>query len=260
MSMPFELPLSLVDALDVLLLSFLIYQMLTLIRGTRAVQMIIGITVLIVSAYASRAFGLRALGSALGSAVDYAPLAIIVLFQAELREALATFGRTSFLARMGRARPHGAIEELADAATALAGKKLGAILVIERDQGLKNYVETGMPVDAPLSVELLLAIFNHESPLHDGACILKEGRIVAASCFLPLTQKRGLDRTLGSRHRAALGMTEETDALALVVSEETGIISLAAHGQLFRGLTREDVISKIRESVVAERTSDEAAA
>lgn len=250
MALPFETLLRPIDVLDILLLSFVFYQILVLIRGTRAVQMILGITVLGAAFLASRFFGLRAVASALGSAIDYAPLAIIVLFQSELREALANFGRTSFIARLHGKKPHTAVEELADAAWALAGRKLGAILVLEREQGLRNYIETGVPVDAPFSRDLAIAIFNHESPLHDGACILREGRIVAASCFLPLTQKKGLDRTLGSRHRAALGMTEETDALALVVSEETGLISLAVRGQLFRGLTRDDVVTKIRESML----------
>jgi len=238
-----------IDALDIVLLAFLVYQLLLLIRGTRAVQMITGIAVVGLAYYASQGLGLRALASALGSAIDYIPLAVIVLFQSELREALASFGRTGLIETLARKKPPSAIDDLSEAAWALARKKLGAILVLEREQGLKNYIQTGVRVDAPVSSDLLLAIFCHESPLHDGACIVRDGRIVAASCFLPLTQKRGLDRTLGSRHRAALGMTEETDAVAVVVSEETGLISLSAHGQLFRGLSRDDVASKLRESM-----------
>lgn len=235
------------DVLDVVLLAFLIYQLILLIRGTRAVQMMTGIAVLAASFYISQQLGLRAVASALGMALDYTPLAIIVLFQAELREALASFGRTSILEMMSRSSPPTALDELADAVWALSRKKWGAILVIEREQGLKNYVQTGVRIDAPVSSDLMLAIFSHESPLHDGACILRGGRVVAASCFLPLTQKKGLDRTLGSRHRAALGMTEETDALALVVSEETGLISMAIHGQLSRGLSRDDVSARLRQ-------------
>ncbi|MFN7972196.1 MAG: diadenylate cyclase CdaA [Acidobacteriota bacterium] len=237
------------DALDVLFLAFLFYQLLLLIRGTRAVQMITGIVVLGLALALSRWWQLRALSAALAYALDYIPLAIIVLFQAELREALASFGRTSILSRFSGVKPHTAIDELADAAWALSGKKRGAIFVLEREQGLKNFIETGVPIDAPLSTDLALAIFASESPLHDGACILREGRIVAASCFLPLTQQKGLDRTLGSRHRAALGMTEETDALTLVVSEESGLISLGSHGQLFRGLSRQDVVTKIQDAM-----------
>lgn len=247
MGVPVELPVSWVDGLDILLLSFLIYQLLTLIRGTRAVQMITGIAVLGLAFYASRGLGLRALASALGSAIEYAPLAVIVLFQAELRDMLTNFGRTSFIDMLSRQKAHTAVDELADSAWALSRKKRGAIIVIERGQGLKNYIQTGVPIDAPLSSDLALALFSKESPLHDGACILRIGRIVAAACFLPLTQKKGLDRALGSRHRAALGMTEETDALALVVSEETGLVSLAVHGQLFRGLSRDDVAAKMRD-------------
>lgn len=239
-----------VDALDVLLLAFLIYQLLLLIRGTRAVQMITGIAVVGIAFYASEGLGLRALSSALGRAIDYIPIAVIVLFQAELREALATFGRTSLFELLARRKAPSAIDELAEVAWALSRKKLGAILVLEREQGLKNYIQTGVRVDAPISSDLLLAIFCHESPLHDGACIVRGRTIVAASCFLPLTQKRGLDRSLGSRHRASLGMTEETDAVAIVVSEETGLISLSVHGQLFRGLSREDVGAKLRETFV----------
>lgn len=241
------------DLVDILFLAFLFYQLLLLIRGTRAVQMITGIVVLMIALSLSRFWQLRALSAALAYALDYVPLAIIVLFQAELREALASFGRTTILSRFSSGKPHTAVEELADAAWALSGKKRGAIFVLEREQGLKNYVETGVPLDAPLSSDLALAIFGPESPLHDGACVLREGRIVAASCFLPLTQQKGLDRTLGSRHRAALGMTEETDALTLVVSEETGLISLSIHGQLFRGLSREDVVTKIQDAMVGSR-------
>jgi diadenylate cyclase len=244
-----SLPLRSTDVLDILLLAFLIYQLLQLVRGTRAVQMITGFAVLGLGFYAARNMGFRAVTSALGATLEYLPLAIVVLFQAELREALTRFGKTSFLGRLSGPRPHNALEEMVDAAWALSGRKQGAILVVEREQGLKNYIETGVPVDAPLSPDLALAIFSHESPLHDGACIMREGRIVAASCFLPLTQQKGLDRTLGSRHRAALGMTEETDALALVVSEETGAISLALHGQLFRGLTRDDLLTRLAESL-----------
>jgi len=235
------------DGLDILLLWFLIYRLVILVRGTRAVQMIIGITVLGGGFYLAQMLGMRALASALGSAIDYIPLAIIVLFQSELREGLASFGRTSFLPFLQGKAAHTAADELADAAWGLARKKLGAILVVEREQGLKNYIETGVPVDAPISSDLTLALFHHESPLHDGACILREGRIVAASCFLPLTQRKGLDRTLGSRHRAAIGMTEETDAMAIVISEETGLISIALHGQLMRGLSRDDVAAKVTE-------------
>jgi diadenylate cyclase len=168
----------------------------------------------------------------------YMVFAAIVIFQADIRRALAHFGKAPFFAYFSRAEEvDEAVEELTVAATLLADKRTGAIMVIERAIGLRNYVESGIPLEATVTHDLIVSIFQTTSPLHDGAIIVQERRIAAAACFLPLTVNPQLSRELGTRHRAAIGVTEETDAIAIVVSEETGKISLALEGRIERGLT-----------------------
>ena len=177
----------------------------------------------------------------------YVAFAAIVIFQSDIRRALAHFGQAPFFRYCNRQEAADeTVEEVVVAATMLSQQKVGAIVAIEREIGLRNYIESGIPLDAALTYDLLVTIFRPGSPLHDGAVILQEGRIAAAACFLPLTVNPRLSRELGTRHRAAIGLTEESDAAAVVVSEETGTISIALNGEIERGLTPDDLRARLR--------------
>jgi diadenylate cyclase len=181
----------------------------------------------------------------------YLAFATIVVFQSDIRRALAHFGQAPFFRYFNRQEAADeTIEEVVVAATMLSTQRVGAIVAIERDIGLRNYIESGIPLDATLTYDLLVTIFQPRSPLHDGAVILQEGRVAAAACFLPLTVNPRVSRELGTRHRAAIGLTEEGDAVAVVVSEETGQISLALDGRIDRGLTPEQLRDRMRTLVV----------
>jgi len=222
------------DALDILLVAILIYRVLTLFRGTRAVQITIGLAVLAGAALMARTLGLTSLGWLLDHFWSFWVVAVIVVFQPELRRALAWIGQGPVLQRLlgGSAERAQVVDELVRASDSLAGRRIGALIVLERSTGLRQYAELGVALDALVSADLLTSIFLPYSPLHDGAVFVQGGRIVAAGCFLPLSRNTQVGRALGTRHRAALGIAEETDAIALVVSEETGRMSLARAGRL----------------------------
>lgn len=223
------------DALDILLMAVLIYQVGLLVRGTRAFQVLIGVLVVIVAYWATgpdKPLRLATFHQVLGNVLFYAPFAVIVLFQTAIRRALAHLGRTSILGLGGHGITEVMIEEIVAAVTTLAARRHGAIVVFEREQALKDQLETGTPIDAAISRDLLLNIYTPGAPLHDGAVIVGEGRIRAASCFLPVTTDPQLSREYGSRHRAALGLTEEYDSVAVVVSEERGDVRAAVEGRL----------------------------
>jgi diadenylate cyclase len=235
------------DVLDILAVSFLIYEALKLIRGTRAVQMAVGSVLVLALFYVSQLAPLQTLNWLIRNALVYVAFAAIVIFQSDIRRALAHFGQAPFFRYFTRQQATDeTIEEIVVAATMLSEKKVGGIIALEREIGLRNYIESGIPLDATLTYDLLLTIFRPGSPLHDGAVILQEGRIAAAACFLPLTVNPRLSRELGTRHRAAIGLTEESDAVAVVVSEETGIISITLDGQIERGLTADTLREKLR--------------
>ena len=220
--------------LDILILAALIYQLLLLIRGTRAVHMIVGVVAIVLLHFLTRPglFYLPAVHAVLGDLLLYIPLAVIVLFQNQLRQALARVGRNPFSALVKR-RPHeNVVEELALAAISLASKKLGALIVIERELGLRAFSETGITLDAWVSYDLIVSIFQRGAPLHDGAVIVVGPRIRAACAYLPLTTNPNLSRTYGTRHRAAIGITEESDAVTVVVSEERGSVSFCEGGSI----------------------------
>lgn len=226
------------DLLDIAVVAVLIYELLLLIRGTRAVQMALSGGFLIGLFFLSEWLDLETVNWVIRNLATYVVFAIIVLFQADIRRALAHFGRAQFFKYFERASSDvETLEELIVAATTLATRRVGAIIVIERQIGLRNYIEGGIPLDATVTYDLLASIFNTGSPLHDGAVIVQGDRIAAAACFLPLSVNPRVSRELGTRHRAALGLTEENDAVAIVVSEETGAISLAIGGTLERNLT-----------------------
>jgi diadenylate cyclase len=242
------------DLVDILVVSVLIYELLKLIRGTRAVQMALGGGVLVGLFYVSRWAHLETVNWLVRNVVGYIVFAVIVLFQADIRRALAHLGRAPFFRYFAKPESaEGTIEELAMAAGLLASQRIGAIVAIERQIGLRNYIEGGIPLDAVLTYDLLLSIFQTSSPLHDGAVIVQDDRIAAAACFLPLTVNPKLSKELGSRHRAAIGLTEENDAVAIVVSEETGAISIVADGIIERGLTAEALRARLRALVLQRR-------
>ncbi len=237
--------------LDIVLLAVVIYQLLVLIRGTRAVQILIGVALLVFLHQMTRPglVPLPAIHNILGSLLFYLPFVIIVLFQNQIRHALARVGRNPIAALIPRRRHEHLLEEIALAAVSLASKRLGALIVIERELGLRAFYETGIALDALPSYDLLMNIFTKQSPLHDGAAILAEGRIKAASCYLPLTTDPTLSRTYGTRHRAALGITSESDALAIIVSEERNIVSLAEGGRIYEDLDARSLTRRLERAL-----------
>jgi diadenylate cyclase len=222
------------DALDILLVAAIIYRVLTVFRGTRAVQITIGLAVLAGAAMGARALELTSLGWLLDHFWSFWVIALIVVFQPELRRALAWIGQGSALQRILGDTAEGArvVQEIARATESLAGRRIGALIVLERATGLRQYAELGVALDALVSADLLTSVFLPYSPLHDGAVFIRGGRVVAAGCFLPLSRNLRVGRTLGTRHRAALGIAEETDAIAVVASEETGRLSIAVGGRI----------------------------
>jgi diadenylate cyclase len=220
------------DLLDILVVAAVIYRVLTLFRGTRAVQITIGLVVLGAATLAARTFQLTSLGWLLDHFWSFWVVALIVVFQPELRRALGWIGQASLLQRLtGGAERAQVVNEIVAATDSLATRRIGALLVVERATGLRQYAELGVALDAIVSSDLLTSLFLPYSPLHDGAVIVQGGRVVAAGCFLPLSRNTQLGRSLGTRHRAALGIAEETDAVAVVVSEESGGLSIAVSGR-----------------------------
>ena len=224
------------DVIDILVIAFILYQVLLMIKGTRGWQMTLGITSLFFFYYLTRFLGLRTIEWLLANFFTYFIFALIVIFQSEIRRGLAQIGRGRVFLRLTGKRPQEQFDEIILAATTLSSQRIGALIVIEREIGLRNYIESGIKLDAFLTYDLLVTIFNPKTPLHDGAVILQGNRISAAACFLPLTLDPYLSKELGTRHRAAIGITEETDAVAVVVSEETGKTSVVFGGEIMRNL------------------------
>jgi diadenylate cyclase len=223
--------------IDILLVAFLIYEALMVVRGTRAGHILLGILIMVGLYAAAWWMRLEALRSVLSNIVPYLGLAVVVLFQSEIRRTLARLGRKSWFGLGGGYQPLEFVNEILLAVERLSQDKTGALIVLERDIGLRTFIESGVRLEARVSRDLLLSIFQPGLPLHDGACIVQKDRLAAAACFLPLTTNPALSSQLGTRHRAAIGITEETDCLSVVVSEETGRISTAAFGELKPGLS-----------------------
>lgn len=224
------------DLLDILLVAFIIYRILLLIKGTRTVQMLVGLAVLLVVYVASQVGGLFTLNWLLENFLSSIILVIVVIFQNDIRRALMHMGRNPFFADQSFREEDKAIDELVRGCTSLAGRRYGALLVIERETGINDFLEVGTELDAKISADLLGAIFHPQSPIHDGALIIQRGRLTRAGCFLPLTQNPSVSPRLGTRHRAAIGLTELVDAVAIVVSEETGKVSVVVSGKMTRDL------------------------
>ena len=241
------------DLLDIAVVTFLFYELLKLIRHTRAAQVVVGGVLLVGLYYAAEFAALRTVRWIIGDMFGYVVFAAIVLFQADIRRGLSGLGRAPafrYLAR--RTTTDETLEEIVTAVGLLAGRKVGALIAIERAGGLRTYVDSGIPLDARVTYDLLVSIFQPESPLHDGAVVVQDERIAAASCFLPLAV--GPQSTaLGTRHRAAIGLTEESDAVALVVSEETGAVSLAVDGRIERDLDTDGLAPRLDALVLPAR-------
>jgi len=240
------------DTVDILLVTAGIYWLLLLIRGTRAIQILVGLIVLIALSLASELFQLAALGMILERFLGSAVLIIVILFQNDIRRALARVGR-GFFPSFSAEQETQVVEEIVRTAGDLSQRRHGALIVLERESNLGDQIEAGVPVDAQISKELLTSIFQPSSPMHDGAVLIQEGRISSAGCILPLTLRTDLPEGLGTRHRAAVGITEETDALVVVVSEETAKISVVLGGQMLRELDAPRLRVLLRDILSGER-------
>ena len=219
------------DILDILIVAYIIYRTMLLIRGTRAVQMLVGIALIIIIYVLAGKFELQTLHWLLKTFLGSILLVLVIVFQTDIRRALTQMGKTPFLHKASDLAEKD-IEEIVRAATYMAKRRIGALMVIERDTGLRDLVATGHRLDARLRHELLVAIFLPASPMHDGSVVIHKGRIHSSGCLLPLSQNQRIDKRYGTRHRAALGLSEETDAITIVVSEETQEISLVRYGQI----------------------------
>ncbi len=229
------------DTVEILLVAFVIYRFLLFLVGTRAIQIVVGLVILSLAYFAALFAKFTMISYLLGLIFAFAPFAAVVMFQPELRNALARLGQSRLMRAFARGDRQSVAEEIAEAVDRLSRAGTGAIIAVEGDIGLDEFISSGAPMEAKVSADLLTTIFTPYSPLHDGAVLIRGDRIIGAGCVLPLTQFKVSDKSLGTRHRAALGLCEETDATVLVVSEETSTISVASHGQLHRPLTPDQV-------------------
>lgn len=244
-------PVSVVfNFLDVLLVWYVMYKVLTLIKGTKAVQLLKGIFVIILAKIITEIFGLNTLDWLLEEIIDWGILAVIIIFQPEIRRALEQIGRGKLFQRTTNQQDEQQtrlIEAMKKSVSYMAKRRIGALISIEKDTGLTEYIETGIKMNAEISSELMINVFIPNTPLHDGAVIVQKDRIAAAACYLPLSESAFISKELGTRHRAALGLSEVTDAIVVIVSEETGAISLAMDGKIDRNLTIDEFADKLRD-------------
>ena len=251
-------PLSRLDirsALDILIIAVLIYYLLKLLRGTRAVQMLVAIALLVLFYRGAQWARLEMVEWLLTTLLPYVAIALIVLFQPEIRRALSRLGRNLSFMKLASHNPKSSYDDIVMAAEYFSQNRIGALMVVERQAGLGTYIESGIPLDAKLSYDLLLSIFRPGSTLHDGAVIIAESRVTAAGCFLPLSLNPMISKQLGTRHRAAIGITEDSDAVVVLVSEETGSISFAFGGAIETNLTPEELSGRLGEHVARRRTT-----
>ncbi|MEE8368718.1 MAG: diadenylate cyclase CdaA [Thermoanaerobaculia bacterium] len=240
------------DILDIALVAIAVYYLLLLIRGTRAVQILLGILLIAGVNFLAERLQLATLDALLSNFLIILPFAVIVLFRQEIRKALARFGRNPWWGRPTDANVESTINDLVLAATTLAARRIGGLIVVQRLEGLGQAIDTGIEVDAAVSYDLLINIFTPGTPLHDGAVIIQQDRLAAASCFLPLALAPEVSKDFGTRHRAALGISEEADAVAIVVSEETGVISVAVDGNMERGLDAKNLRNSLYRHLITE--------
>lgn len=246
--MAFIKSIKITDIIDILIVSYVIYKIIQLVRGTRAVQLLKGIVVIVVAWLLSIWFNLDTLRWMMNQMVTVGVLAVIVIFQPELRRALEQLGRGKLFVRQNfddEQEYNKRIGEVIRSVNYMSRKKIGALIVFERETGLNEYIESGIPLEALVSSELLINIFIPNTPLHDGAVIIKQHQVMAAGCYLPLSENPFISKELGTRHRAAIGMSEVSDAICIVVSEETGQVSLVMNGQIVRDIKEESLIAKL---------------
>jgi diadenylate cyclase len=224
------------DLVDILAVCVIVYRVLLLIRGTRAVQMLTGFGIILIVYYLAERFKFHTLHTILVEFFNNLILILIIVFQDEIRKALTQVGRNPFFTTTNTIEEVAIIEDICQAAAMLAQSRIGALIVLERETGLKNYIEAGTILDSKVSAELIVSIFHPTSPIHDGALIIRNSRISSAGCLLPISRDPAINKELGTRHRAALGLTHETDAVVIVVSEERGEVSLVHHGTMVRDL------------------------
>ncbi len=243
---------TLIDILDITIIAVVAYRVLLLIKGTRAIQMILGVLLLIVISFASKYMGLKTTSWVLSNFTGYLFITLVVLFQPEIRRALAVFGETKMLGSGGKSTGK-VLDEIVKAASILANRQIGALIVIEGNTDLEHYLETGETLRSLVTKDILISIFIPYSPLHDGAVIIKDGEILKAGCILPLSKKVDIGKNYGTRHRAAIGITEETDAVSVTVSEEKGSITVAHKGVLSEELDAEMLRVRLKELFEADR-------
>lgn len=232
----------LANTIDILLVWYVIYKLIMIVKGTKAVQLLKGIFVIILVKVASDKFHLQTLGWMMEQVLLWGFLAIIIIFQPELRRALEQLGRGRFFSRTANQEEENQeklVESIAKAVDYMAKRRIGALISVERETGLNDYIETGIGLDSKISSELLINIFIPNTPLHDGAVIIQKNCVAAAACYLPLSESPFISKELGTRHRAALGISEVTDSITIIVSEETGSVSLTKNGELHRDLKAE---------------------
>ena len=244
--------ITMLDMVDIFVVTYFLYRLYQMLKNTRAASLVKGLLVLLIAALISKWLHLHVINWLLEKSMTVVLVALPVVFQPELRRALEQIGRGKLFRKtavLDEEEVENMLSALAKAALAMSYSKTGALIVFERETGLDDYIETGTPIDALVSSELFMNIFIPNTPLHDGAVIIRGNRIKAAGCLLPLTEARNLSKELGTRHRAAIGISEQTDALVLIISEETGTISLARGGALQRYLTEEDIKDLLRPSM-----------
>lgn len=254
------------DFLDIIVVAYLMYQAIRLVRETRAIQLFKGLMVLVVVYVVASFAEMRSLSFLIRYIFQYGALALLIVFQPELRRSLEQVGRTRFssLQLFGgnvdvddiNSRWRRAISAIGEAATFLSKRRIGALIVLERQSLLGEIIKTGTVIDATPSTELLGNIFFPNSPLHDGALIIREGRLIAAGCYLPLSDNFTISKEMGTRHRAGLGMSENSDAIVVIVSEETGVITVAKNGKLMRGFTEEQLVKELENIFIVEKRED----
>ncbi|HIW71709.1 MAG TPA: diadenylate cyclase CdaA [Candidatus Levilactobacillus faecigallinarum] len=248
---------NLVNVLDILVVWFVIYELIVMLRGTKAIQLFRGVILILVVKVVSSYFGLNTVAWLMDQVINWGVIAVIIIFQPEIRRGLEHLGRGSLFVRMRHENEaaNKMIAGLDKAIQYMSKRRIGALMTIQQDTGLEDYIETGINLDAELTGELLINIFIPNTPLHDGAVIIRNNRIAVAAAYLPLSESNLIPKELGTRHRAAVGISEVTDALTIVISEETGEVSITKNNELLRGLTQEDYMKFLRHELVNEEAA-----
>lgn len=241
------LPINIVDIIDILIVSLIFYKLYEFLKGGVAIRMFLGLMIILIASMVGELMNMSALSWMMSSLKTVWVLAFVIVFQPELRRLLVYLGQNRIIRQIVPVGEIHFVDQIVGATLNLSKKNYGALIILKKDMGMKNIIETGLPLQAKLSEQLLISIFNPRSPLHDGAVVVQNDIIVAAKCLLPLSQNPDMDPSLGTRHRAALGLSEQVDAFVIIVSEETGMVSYAESGKLVRGLTENILRKKLNE-------------